>query len=238
MSAEPPPSSNLVRTCGFGRDHRMIELTGLVGRRRDKAFLKEHGMGHMRTAVPRKHWRLPKDGQPYAVDNGKFAVCRKGKTWSEPEFLAALRSIPNRDPTLLFVVVPDIVDGGDESLRLSQEWRARLDVDGFGWMPFALAVQPCMTWTDVLRELDSGRWAYVFVGGDKPYKYETTAAWHALACPRGVKLHVAAIYKRDDQAWARSRFADSIDSTGWARNGRFVQEIIPGRQQQVLGVPG
>ncbi len=71
----------------------MIELTGQAGRKTHKQAVRELGMGHMRTAVPKKHWRLPKRGEVYAVDNGKFGADTNNRPWNDKEFLEVLGRI-------------------------------------------------------------------------------------------------------------------------------------------------
>lgn len=212
----------------------MIEFTAMAGKPAQRDFIERHALGRMRTAVPKKHWRPTSKGQLYAVDNGKFGADTKGRNWSEQEFLEVLgRLKPDHPPA--FVVVPDIVAGGDESLRFSQGWRKRLDDLGFGWMTFYLAVQDGMTPALVTRELSSGRWGGVLVGGTKRFKYQTLESWVGICHRRGLKVHVGGIGLPEDLAWARSRGADSCDYTGWARNDR-MDYITQGRAQQVLDV--
>lgn len=216
----------------------MLELTGQVGLRHQKAFVRENGMGHMRTAVPKRHWRPAPAGSVYAVDNGKFGAdtASPPREWPEQEFLDVLgRLSPDHPP--LFVVCPDIVAGGDDSLHFSQEWRQRVEALGFGWMPWALAVQDGMTSALVTRELDTGRWSHVFVGGTKAYKRACLAAWVRIAHRRGLLCHVGGIGRPEDLAWARACGVDSCDYTGWARNDRF-EFVAAGRQQQLLVAPG
>lgn len=212
----------------------MLELTGQAGKRTHKAFVKANGMGHMRTAVPKKHWRLPKAGERYAVDNGKFGADVNKRPWSEQEFITVLGRIPREHPPM-FVVCPDLVFKGNASLAFSQEWRTCLDGLGFGWMTWYLAVQNDMDPQLVAKELDTGRWGGVLIGGDKAFKYATLDTWIQLCHARGLKVHVGGIGRPEDLSWARSRGADSCDYTGWARNDAFHM-VLAGRQQQVLQV--
>jgi len=212
-----------------------MELTGQAGKRHQKQFVRDNGMGHMRTAVPKKHWRLPPAGEPYAVDNGKFGADTKGRPWDENEFLEVLGRIPKDRPPL-FVVCPDLVFKGNDSLRFSSRWRESLEILGFGWMTWYLAVQDGMSEDLVARELQTGRWGGVLVGGSRPFKFATLDTWIRICRPLGLKVHVGGIGRPETLAWARSRGADSCDYTGWARNDAFHM-VSAGRQQQVLVRP-
>lgn len=206
---------------------RVLEMTSSAGPAHQKDAVRRLGMGFLRTAVPLKHFRIQHLGQPYAIDNGRFAAS-KGRAWSEDEFLAALAKVPKQDPLLVFTVVPDIVRGGMASLAESIAWRDRLQ-ENYGWMPFGLAVQDGMEPDAVRKELATGRWAALCVGGSKMFKYDTMWLWREVANEFGLWLHGLGLGSPEDQAWARARRCNSIDYTGWARHDEIEEKVTEGR---------
>ena len=102
------------------------------GSKANRQACKELGVGLMMC----DGWRDPTDYPYFAVDNGAYSAWSQGKRWDpSAEELA--------EPD--FVVLPDIVGGGERSLALSMAWREALDATwpdaGFRW---ALAVQDGM----------------------------------------------------------------------------------------------
>lgn len=186
----------------------MIALSGTVGRLRDIAFLKAHGHGRL---ISTTSWKNPKPGLPWALDNGAFGAWRHGQPFPEEAFLKTLAKVPREQPPF-FAVCPDKVAAGAESLRFSRAWRRRLDVLGYGWLPWYLAVQDGMTVPQIRRELATGRWAGLFVGGTMKWKRATAAAWVDLAHAHGLKCHVGRTPQLKDLVWAERIGADSCDS--------------------------
>lgn len=193
----------------------MICLSGQVGRRRDVAFLRERGHGRL---IASNMWKNPIDGLVYGIDNGAFAAWTKGQPFPEQAFLKMLGKVPRGRPPFM-AVCPDKVASPD-SLAFSRSWRGRLERLGYGWLPWYLAVQDGMTVEEISRELRTGRWAGLFVGGTKAWKHATAAAWVDLAHRHGRPCHIGMVPSLQDLAWARSIGADSVDSTSWARNDR------------------
>lgn len=194
----------------------MICLSGAAGKLEHLAFLRERGHGRL---IGPDCWKNPKLGIPYGIDNGAFAAWRGGHAFPEDDYLAMLAKVP-RDRPPFMAVCPDRVAAGMDSLAFSDAWRTRLDELGYGWMPWYLAVQDGMPWIEVHRRLESGRWAGIFVGGTMKWKKATAADWVAIAHAYGLKCHVGRVYQLRDVVWAERIRADSIDSTGWARQDK------------------
>jgi len=156
---------------------------------------------------------------PCMVDNGAYGAWRSGNEWNGDRFIRSLESIG----TLLhFVVAPDIVAGGNDSLGHSIRWHAR--VKPFG--PVYLAVQDGMNVNDIIRHAETGAWAGLFVGGTKAWKWRTARQWCRIARSNGMGCHIgrAATPRGMRVAWEIG--ATSIDGNQplWSRRHMAVFE--------------
>ena len=122
---------------------------------------------------------------PYAVDNGAWGAYNRGAEWDGDAFEALVRRCVDPD----WVVVPDIVAGGLESLGRSREWIPRLRAMGVARM--VVPVQDGMTVDDVrpLLAEDVG----IFVGGSTKWKLATMNQWGDLGSEAGVFVHVGRV---------------------------------------------
>lgn len=215
------------------REKPMVCLSGAAGRLRDIEFLRARGHGRLMNPDT---WKNPKEGIPYGLDNGAFAAWRSNKPFPTKKFLALLAKVPRAEPPFM-AVCPDKVAAGMESLKFSRRWRRKLDALGYGgWIPWYLAVQDGMTEQAVAKELQTGRWAGLFVGGTMAWKLKTGEAWVKLAHEHGVKAHIGRTPQVRHLVWADAIGADSCDSTDWARKDRH-ERIDAARLQSRLVAP-
>lgn len=146
------------------------------------------------------------------ADNGAFICHQQGREFDAPAFEVFLRVISRDWPVQpRFIVVPDIVGGGIQSLRFSASWVARMDTMlDVPDCPRYLAVQDGMTVEDVLAEL----WQYdgLFVGGLAKWKLLTGKTWVDLAHANGRPCHIGRVGTANRILWARSTDCDSADS--------------------------
>lgn len=172
------------------------------------ALLRKHGIGEMWTAGQDK-W--PPTRKPFAIDCGTFSPWRNRRRWDEGPFIDAVaRCDAQNRPD--FVICPDLIGKGTESLALSLSWRARLH--GF---PVFLAVQDGMRPHQVGRVLH--RFDGVFVGGTLAWKLRVAGGWVRLAHSHGKPCHIGRIGIPRRVRWAQRIGADSIDSCQplWSR---------------------
>ena len=207
----------------------MIVLSGGAGALRHIEILRSIGGGRL---LNPDCWKNPKPGLPYGIDNGAFPAWTNGKPFPWRKFLVLLAKVPRGDPPFM-AVCPDKVAAGMASLRFSRRWRTRLDALGYGWMPWYLAVQDGMSLAAVRRELETGRWSGVFVGGTMRWKLRTGASWVSLAHEKGLPAHIGRTPQVRHLVWAASIGADSCDSTDWARQDRH-ERIFAARLQSRL----
>lgn len=145
----------------------------------------------------------------YSLDNGAWSAFAQKRPWSEPAFLDALRRFGAASD---FVVVPDIVCGGMESLDLSLAWLDRV----LAYAPVAMiAVQNGMTANHLSGIL--GPRVGVFVGGDDEWKEATCGHWATVARAAGALCHVGRVNTLRRLKIVEMGGAHSFDGSGAAK---------------------
>jgi hypothetical protein len=199
----------------------VIAYASRTGTRRNLAALRAAGWRLMVSA----RGVLRTEGFRYALDNGAWTAHQKGEPFDVAAFEKAYRELGQGAD---FVVVPDVVAGGLESLAFSLSWLARLD--GLR----LLAVQDGMWEADVAPHL--GPSVGVFVGGTTQWKERTTPAWARLARVRGAYCHVGRVNTARRIAICRDAGADSIDGSSVSRFADTLRPLDNAlRQQSLLG---
>lgn len=175
-------------------------------------------------------------------DNGAFEDFQAGRPFDYLQFSRDMRAIrlwQDREgiPTYRarggqrltapdFVVVPDLVAGGLDSLAFSAE---HLDDCRPTGAPLYLAVQDGMTPRHVRPFVAEQGIDGLFVGGSLDWKLATGATWTALGRELGLPVHVGRVGTADRVRWAREIGASSIDSAlplwSAAKLGRFVEAL-------------
>lgn len=153
---------------------------------------------------PRRH--------PWFLDNGAFSDWRSGKAFDAEAFLRDLTSevVVNKPP--VFVVCPDRVATGLESLEFSRVWRDRCELERPD-LRYYLAVQDGMTEDDVdSQQRMANSYRGIFVGGSLQWKIRTGAAWVNYGKSRGLPVHIGRVGTSRRVAWAKRIGATSIDS--------------------------
>lgn len=162
---------------------------------------------------------------PCFIDNGAYESWRRGMPWSEERFLYLLERCWSCGLSADFIVAPDIVAGGLDSLDFSLSWFKRLRPS-----KIALAVQDGMTTGDILGigkkyfDLIS----VIFVGGTVEWKWKTAKQWVDFAHANSKKCHIGKCGTIDKLNYAKEIGADSVDSTSWCRNDSWyiVSEFL------------
>jgi len=124
-----------------------------------------------------------------------------------------------------FVVVPDKVTMGDNSLRYSEAWMPYLNKN-FPYFKYYLAVQDGMNLDDVERKIRHRMFDGLFLGGTKPWKYKEGHFWVELAHKYGLPIHCGGIGTRKNILWAKSRGFDSIDSGIAMIHSGHLQDVL------------
>lgn len=169
---------------------------------------------------------MPPRRATWFYDNGAFGDWRAQRSFNVVQYMRDLRKITywSHVEKPAFIILPDLVARGLESLAFSLDWLEETERAG---APIYLAVQDGMTEAD-LEQLPASITG-IFVGGSLEWKLETAAAWIKWAHARGLKVHIGRVGTIDRVRWARSIGADSIDSAFplWTeeRLAAFVLEV-------------
>jgi len=150
---------------------------------------------------------VPPRRTPWVLDNGAFKDWTSGAKFDEAKFAAALERAKHVEPPPDFVVAPDIVAGGAESLAFSRSWLPRCLELG---VPVYLVMQDGMTEQSVLEGLDG--FSGIFVGGSLPWKLRTGERWCEFAHLHGMPCHIGRMGTEARVRAAKRWGADSIDS--------------------------
>lgn len=195
------------------------------------AELNSYGFGEMTVRE-----EFPPRRFPWVFDNGAFKDFTAKREFQSAKYQKALdKMILRPDVRPDFVVVPDIVAGGLQSLRFSESWLPRLR-----WLdvPLYLVVQDGMTPDDVRSALTP--YQGIFVGGSLPWKLKTAPMWTRLAHEYGRKCHVGRMGTRDRVRAAWRWGVDSIDSCLplWSRENlrRFLSGFSEHSNMEFAGV--
>lgn len=158
----------------------------------------------------------------FALDNEAFAAWKNNRPWDGDKFLKIFNRFISRGLHPDFVVVPDIVAGGRESLSFSREWLKKLpQIDK---VRRYLAVQDGMNVKEVAKEIKL--YGGIFIGGSIDWKLETGASWVELAHKFRKPCHIGRIGPLDRILWAYEIGADSIDSTYWSQNEKGRSHLL------------
>jgi hypothetical protein len=147
---------------------------------------------------------------PWFLDNGAFRDWRHHRPFNTSDYRGELYVVENvfrLRPD--FLLLPDIVAGGLDSLRFSESWIHRCQTVG----PLYLAVQDGMGVGDVRPFLDAQPIAGLFVGGTSAWKIRSAHHWIRLAHERGLPCHIGRAGTVRKVRWAKRLGADSIDSS-------------------------
>jgi len=187
----------------------MTEMIAYCGQTREPgliAELEELGIGEctQRGELPAKRSRWFHDCRVFA--DWKAGRSFDGVRWERDQW-----RIRDRGLRPDFVVVPDIVAGGERSLDWSATWRPFVAPGVSAY----LVVQDGMTRERVRAWLNEQPDPYhgIFVGGTLEWKLETGAAWVMFAHERGMRCHTPKKFGSADPGFFKpGRDGDGIGS--------------------------
>lgn len=166
-------------------------------------------------------WRT--EGFRYALDNGAWSAFNSGQKWDAGRF-REFYSIFGAEAD--WVVAPDIVAGGLESLRLTESWLPEL----CGLR--LIAVQDGMSCEDVAPLITDN--IGIFLGGSTEYKLSSMAAWGEFTKERGIWFHVGRVNSRKRILMCAQCHATSFDGTSASRFQKTMWRLESARQQQAF----
>lgn len=160
--------------------------------------------------------RSPK-GLPYALDNDRFSVWAKGKTWSKEayyDFLVWAKSLPYPPA---WAIVPDVVADPAATEKWWARW-APIVKEEFGYV-LAVAVQDGMTPNSVRKMTPTPE--VIFVGGTTHWKWRHLRKW-TTEFPR---VHVGRVNTIQLLWRAHRAGAESTDGSGWYHRKQYRQLV-------------
>lgn len=181
----------------------------------DIARVRSLGMGVLIAATSSNYLPTKKlAGIPICVDNGAFGAWKNGYWFNEYRFLRTLDAVQKAQIHPEWIVAPDIVAGGAESLNFSLAWCDRMPR-----APLALAVQDGMDAEMILPHVH--RFVCIFIGGTVDWKWQTAGDWAQFAHEHGLQCHIGRASETEDLHRAEMLGADSADSSSINRGARI-----------------
>jgi hypothetical protein len=157
---------------------------------------------------------------PYAIDNGAWGAYASNREWDAGAFLDLAAELGEGAD---WVAIPDIVAGGLESLRRSEEWKNHLRY----LLPetrLLLPVQDGMAPLDVASLIDDN--TGIFLGGSTEWKLDTLPSWGEWCEERDVYFHVArvnTVNRIEKCANAKAQSFDGTNLSKYASNSERLQ---------------
>lgn len=176
----------------------------------------------------------------WVADNGAWHDFMAGKPFDEARFARFLgwlgAQIRAGNPPQ-WLVLPDIVNGGDASLDLSMRWRRILRrIPALRSLPLMLAVQNGMDAGQSLARVRRviGPGLGVFIGGDTAWKESTLSFWGATARELGAATHCARVNSARRIRLCILAGIDSFDGTSASRYRVTLHPLDIARRQMDL----
>lgn len=201
----------------------LIGYTSRTGTRTTLAALKQAGWGLLISATDS---HIKYDFDMWGLDNGAWSAYQSGQPWQPEPFIKLCNKLGRGAQ---WVVVPDIVAGGLESLELSRQWLPRLQGVAKHQL---LAVQDGMTPSDIEPILTGT--VGIFVGGSTDWKLSTLHLWGSLAAKVGCYFHVGRVNSIKRINMCQDVGAHSFDGTSVSRFSKTLRLLDNGIKQQHL----
>jgi hypothetical protein len=200
----------------------MIAYASMTGTLRNLAALRVAGW---RVLISAASMRDPQ-GFPYALDNGAWAAHQQGRRLDLDAFREALVRFGGGSD---WVVAPDIVEGGQDSLHLSLDW---LDECSTKAPRVLIAVQDGQRPDFVARYLSPR--VGIFVGGSTGWKLATLSTWAHLCREVGTWCHVGRVNSARRVRMCHAVGATSFDGSGPSRFSAHLPVMEAARAQASL----
>jgi hypothetical protein len=184
----------------------MICYASRTGTKRNLAALRAAGWRLMISRAGA--WRT--EGFPYALDNGAWSDFRAGTDFDNDRFKTLVDKLGGAAD---FIIAPDIVAGGQRSLRLSLVWLAQLLVRT---RLVLVPVQDGMGPQDLLDIVVPGH-VGIFLGGSTEWKLAMMRQWGEFCAERNCYYHVGRVNTATRFRLAHQAGADSVDGSSASR---------------------
>lgn len=200
----------------------MIPYASRTGTIRNLEELRRYGW-HLLVSAKGQHRT---EGFPYAIDNGAWTAHQTGEPFDAKAFGDVCGKLAAHAD---WIVVPDIVAGGNRSLEFSKSWLPR--VLSYG-RPVLIAVQDGLDGYDVGTML--GPNVGIFIGGSTEWKLRTMPHWGRVARDRGCYLHVGRVNTVRRISFCAGIGADSFDGTSASRFAVNIRRLTLGTKQEPM----
>lgn len=173
----------------------------------------------------------------WVADNGAWSDFKKGEPFNGVRFARFILYVEAQvragNPPL-WIVIPDIVMGGEASLDLSVRWLRKLRRrKGLRGVRFMLAVQNGMEAGKMLgrvKRIVCPR-VGVFIGGDAEWKEAHLRFWSRLGHARGALVHCARVNTARRISMCEVAAIDSIDGSSASIWAKTLRPLDLARQQ-------
>lgn len=214
---------------------RLLYYVSRTGTKRNRGLIKACGWRWM--VGPLDMGGPVKDDLNHACDNGAwpcYQLWLKGKrATADPDLRRFQACIARHGATADFIIVPDVVMGGDRSWAMTRYWLRRLRRDRrFTGVKLLIAVQNGMT-AEMIKPYLNER-VGVFVGGDTDWKLATMKMWCDLAHENGAVCHVGRVNTDKRMVAIGKAGADSGDGSSGARYAVTILPLERSRREVVL----
>lgn len=203
----------------------MAAYASRTGTRRNMAAISAAGWGVLLSAAPDASWHIPADWpNGIMLDNGAFTCWQRGLA---PDWSRFARLVEARGADADFVVAPDVVCGGLESLALSVLWLPQLldRTPGVMLVPAQNGMEPC----DVESVVVPGR-VGVFIGGDDEWKERAALTWGPWCAARRIHCHVGRVNTARRIAVCSAGSIASFDGSSASRYSKTLGELDAARR--------
>jgi hypothetical protein len=194
-----------------------------TGTRTTLAALRKHGWRLLLTAGA----VLRPEGFRYGLDNGAWGAFQAGQPFDRTAFTEAVRAVGAGAD---WIVVPDIVLGGLESLRVSKAWLPELAAVG---RLLLIPIQDGMTFDHLDPLVEPGR-VGIFVGGSTEWKEGAILRWGPWCRQRGIACHVGRVNTARRIALCAAGRVTSFDGSSVARFPSTLRQLDSARRQLAL----
>lgn len=205
--------------------------TGAISDKRRIEIVKAYDMGFMISSCADHTVRREYSKVQCALDNGAFTCWQLGYPFQPKVFLSTIAQAYKHGITLDFIVCPDIVTQGAESLAYSLKWARGEHLETAPALAFV--VQDGMKPAATIKKIQDDNFSHIFIGGSVEWKWKNAGEWIGAAQSAGMKSHVGRCGTIDLLLKARDLGADSVDSTNFTRNNSW--EVIKDFVERTTG---
>lgn len=200
-----------------------------TGTKRNLAAIAEAGWGLLVSRAG--EWRT-EGFVDWVADNGAWADFQAGQPFDEDMFEEFLQWIESQSIAPRWLVLPDIVAGGLESLSLSLRFRNRC----LSVAPLVLiAVQDGMEHDHLAPHV--GPSVGIFLGGSTGWKLKQMRYWGEFCADRNIHYHVARVNTARRMFLASAANADGVDGSSGSRFAVTIRKLDLARRQPDLFAP-